>query len=489
MVFATCGLSLEREAAAGCRQRVSTAAAASPLLDDIEPLVQRMVEMAPQQLMPQLIAAHRAGTPLDRLVVAGALANVRTFGGTDYDGYHAFMALLPARAMASRLEPGLAALPVLKVLYRNTARIQRVGSGQSVLTPVAPLADAPTDPATALRTFARERDLGAAEALFARRCATSPAAANADLQPLVQDDLNVHRIVLAMRVWDMARLAGDAHAEPLLRQFVRFCIDEEKGRVARGNPSPAVRDAVPKLIDTHGLARVAPGDRPLGGAAFDDLVAIVFGDSRERAAEAVAKALADGYAPEAIGEAISLASNRLLLHDTGKNRVHGASVGVHASDAANAWRRVARAAAPATGLASLVVAAFHTAGQSGAVGAEPFDCSEAAGRLRDADAPSLLAATKAAIENRDQRGAIAAATAYGARHGPPETMFDLLLGYACSEDGALHAEKYFHTVAEEFAATRATHRWQRVVALARVTASEFGEPAPGMQDVKKLLAT
>ena len=30
-------------------------------------------------------------------------------------------------------------------------------------------------------------------------------------------------------------------------------------------------------------------------------------------------------------------------------------------------------------------------------------------------------------------------------------MFDLLLKYAVSEDGALHAEKYYRTATEEFA--------------------------------------
>jgi len=34
---------------------------------------------------------------------------------------------------------------------------------------------------------------------------------------------------------------------------------------------------------------------------------------------------------------------------------------------------------------------------------------------------------------------------------PANCVFDLLLRYASSEDGALHAEKYYRTVTEEFA--------------------------------------
>jgi len=63
----------------------------------------------------------------------------------------------------------------------------------------------------------------------------------------------------------------------------------------------------------------------------------------------------------------------------------------------------------------------------------------------------------------------------------------MLLRYAISEDGALHAEKYYRTVTEEFAATHAAFRWRHLAALARVTASEYGYPAPGMAQAHELL--
>jgi hypothetical protein len=56
-----------------------------------------------------------------------------------------------------------------------------------------------------------------------------------------------------------------------------------------------------------------------------------------------------------------------------------------------------------------------------------------------------------------------------------------MLSYAVSEDGALHAEKYYRTASEEFYRTRPAFRWRQLAALARVTASEFGRPAPGME--------
>jgi hypothetical protein len=76
---------------------------------------------------------------------------------------------------------------------------------------------------------------------------------------------------------------------------------------------------------------------------------------------------------------------------------------------------------------------------------------------------------------------------YGELGLPPRPVFDLLLRYAVSEDGALHAEKYYRTVSEEFASTRPAFRWRQLVALARVTASEYGRPAPGIADARALL--
>jgi hypothetical protein len=76
---------------------------------------------------------------------------------------------------------------------------------------------------------------------------------------------------------------------------------------------------------------------------------------------------------------------------------------------------------------------------------------------------------------------------YGQEGHPERPVFDLLLGYAVSEDGALHAEKFYRTTSDEFASTRPAFRWRQLIALARVTASEFGQPAPGYEESCKLL--
>src|SRR5262249_18512698 len=97
---------------------------------DREPLVALMQQTPADKLLPLLADKLKGGTDLTSLVAAAALANARSFGGEDYDGYHAFMALAPSIQMARELPEERRALPVFKVLYRNTNRIQNFGGGK-----------------------------------------------------------------------------------------------------------------------------------------------------------------------------------------------------------------------------------------------------------------------------------------------------------------------------------------------------------------------
>ena len=79
---------------------------------------------------------------------------------------------------------------------------------------------------------------------------------------------------------------------------------------------------------------------------------------------------------------------------------------------------------------------------------------------------ALLDQLDAAIRANDQSQACAVAYRLGELDHSPRAVFDRLLSYAVSEDGALHAEKYYRTVAEEFATTRKAFRWRQLIALA-----------------------
>ena len=113
--------------------------------------------------------------------------------------------------------------------------------------------------------------------------------------------------------------------------------------------------------------------------------------------------------------------------------------------------------------------------------------AEARARVTTKDPDALLRATEAAIKANDQAAASALVHRYGELGHDPRPVFDLLLRYAISEEGALHAEKYYQTVSEEFTFVRPAFRWRELTALARVTASEYGFPAPGYAEARELL--
>ena len=108
-------------------------------------------------------------------------------------------------------------------------------------------------------------------------------------------------------------------------------------------------------------------------------------------------------------------------------------------------------------------------------------------QIKSTDAEALLREIDEAIRQNLQARAAAIVQRYGDLGHAPRPIFDLMLRYAVSEDGALHAEKFYRTVSEEFASTRPAFRWRQLVALARVTASEYGRPAPGMAEARELL--
>ena len=466
----------------------------------LEPLVSFMQETPPDKLLPMLVDKLGRGTDLRTLVTAAALANARAFGGQDYTGYHTFMALVPAFQMAGELPAPRQALPVLKVLHRNSRRIHEQGvHHDDILHPVPPAQtfDARSG-GEGLREAVRAVDWEGAEGGFAALSQEPAHEAFQHLQFAVQDEVDVHRIVLAWRAWAMLELSGESYAPTLLRQSVRYCLSTEQALRDQDRSRSPVRELLPRLLDQYHLLSQPLGDRQAEDSWIEELARTIFSGTREQAADAAAAALAEGMHPDAVGEAISLAANSLLLHDPGRREqysspqkpagcVHGDSVGVHASDAANAWRNIARVSNARNKIASLVVGAYHTAGQTDWVTREPYPYAEQLAGIRATDGQTLLNLAEEAIRANDQARACALVHRYGELALPARAVFDLLLKFAVSEEGALHAEKYYRTVTEEYASTRPAFRWRQLVALARVTASEYGFPAPGFQESCELL--
>jgi hypothetical protein len=470
----------------------------------LESLVELMQETPTNRLLPVLVERFRTGVQLRQLVAAAALANARTFGGEDYVGFHTMMALAPAYHMAMELPEAQQPLPILKVLYRNNQRIQQVGGRKAeVLRPVQP-AGAAQQPAggEGLRTAVRQKDATLAERTFSALAQRGPADAFNDLLWTVQDNTEVHRVVLPYRAWDLLDLIGQEHAHTLLRQSVRYCVKSERDwRHTAETDEP--RTLLPKLLDEHKLLARAEAMRSADDAWIERMSKTIFESTPQAAADATAAALAEGMSYDAVGEAISLAANQLVLRDMGRTArevqpnkplgsVHGDSIGVHACDSANAWRNMVRACNRRNAVASLILGAYQVALDRVARGGdflhwEPWPHAQDLEKARKAAPGQLLAETESAIRANDQARSCALVHRYGELDSSPRPVFDLLLRYAVSEDGALHAEKYYRTVVEEFGSTRKAFRWRQLAALARVTASEYGRAAPGYGEARELL--
>jgi hypothetical protein len=467
----------------------------------LEPLVSLMQETPAARLMPLVVDRLRGGTELRTVVAAAALANARTFGGEDYVGFHTMMAIAPAFHMAGELPEARRALPVLKVLYRNASRIQEYGGPpREVLRPVQAAALPAGRPGgEVLRETVRRANAGDAERTYAAMVGNADDALN-NVLFAVQDACEVHRVVLPYRAWDLMGIIGREQAHTLLRQSVRYCVKAETASYTQHLGS--VRTLVPRLLDQHRLLSREPGTRTGDDRWLEELSQTMFRGTAEQAAEAAATALAEGFAPTAVAEAICLAANQLVLRDNGRPRsegpnkpagsIHGDSIGVHACDSANAWRNLSRVANARNKVVCLILGAWQVAHDRASRGGDflnwqPYPRADAREDVRGLAPDRLLGALEEAIRGNNQARAAAIVERYGAADLPARPLWDVLLRYAISEDGALHAEKYYRTTTEEFAASRPAFRWRQPIALARVTASEHGYAAPGHTDACRLL--
>lgn len=468
---------------------------------ELEPLIAMLQETPVTRLQAILADKVRSGMPLKTLVAAGALANARTFGGEDYIGFHTFMALGPAFRMSTLMPKGSEALPVFKVLYRNTNRIQDCGGRASetlhALTPAASTNVVANE--AMLHDAIRAKDTNLAEQILSTLVANNPRSALDALIPAVQDNPEVHRTVLPYRAWEMQEIVGTEHALTMLRQSLHYCLKSEPHRHASWDEHGKM---LTSLLDEFKLNGREPGTRQAEDAFVQNLSHTFATASPQDSARASASALAEGFHPAVIGEAISLAASLLVLRDGGRlpqyedrlkpaGTVHGDSVGVHASDTANAWRNMARVSSGRNVYACLIIGAWQIARDRSYPGnllAEPLPVTHHLNRLSGLDPDALLGKLDEAVQNNLQAHATAAVQKLGESSVAPERVFATLLRYAVSEDGALHAEKYFNTVWDDFHATRPVSRWQHLVALSRVTASEYGKPAAGQAEARELLS-
>ena len=201
----------------------------------------------------------------------------------------------------------------------------------------------------------------------------------------------------------------------MLRQSVHYCVKAEHPNQKQYNQP--VRDMLPKLLDQYKLLGTKPGTKSADDAWVAKFSETIFSSSATAAGDAVAAALAEGMSADAIGEAISLAANQLLLRDNGRPKewtqpnkpvgsVHGDSIGVHACDTVHAWRNLAAAGDRRTQVTSLILAGYQVARDRGNRAEflkwDPYPRADAQEKVKSVAADALMKELDAAIRDKDQ---------------------------------------------------------------------------------------
>jgi hypothetical protein len=473
-----------------------------------EPLVDMLQQTSADKLIGVLVEKIRTGTSLRDLAAATALANARAFGGEDYVGFHTLMAIGPALEISERLDARSAPLPLIKIALRNAkalAAANRHSTSTLRSLKVESSINADVKPgryAELMKSAVHSGDLAKAESTLAISVSRRPMSAYQELLDVVEESAEVHRVVLAARSWELLDLVGRDRAETMLRQSLRYCVKNEKHR----EKSPCV-PPVDILADALDVLAKRPitGIRTLSDVELGGLSEELFRASPADAIGVVVERLKIGVSPADVGEAIALGATQLTLRDAGLREkdarpgkpagsVHGDSIGVHASDSANAWRYIHSVESGTHQVSSVLLSAFQLAVDRVARGGDflnrkPYPTDEHLGSVGGDSTPErFIDAIDDAIRHRDQGRAAALTKRFGETVGDAEAFLKLARRHAVDEDGALHAEKYYRTCSQEYSRTRRSRRWDHLVALARVTASMAGNAVAELSEARERLA-
>src|SRR5439155_680616 len=118
------------------------------------------------------------------------------------------------------------------------------------------------------------------------------------------------------RAWAVLDMVGRENALTLLRQAVRKCAkeaQEARAQAAKTGRSGGAPVPLATLLERYHLLDGARGTRRAEDGWVERLSETILGSRAEQAAEAAAGALAEGFAPQQVGEALSLAANQLVL--------------------------------------------------------------------------------------------------------------------------------------------------------------------------------
>src|SRR6516162_1696377 len=464
--------------------------------DHIEPLVQFIEETTPDRIVAAAHDKLSAGTTVKDMLLASALAVVRSSDlppGHHGGPLHPLCGLHAVRHIAARLSGEYAKMPVIQNVAVANKHIHSPAMGPYMLAEA--------------RTVSENDDVDATVKAF--RTAVSRGVYNAcdhyylyllgKLSPMQvlelllevgvpKNQLDDHYFLFPVFTWRALEYFGWEYAKYIGRSPVRY--------ITRPT-APAMMIMVDELIKKYELlerdlrAKTGDDETPAVTALADEV-----GRSGDFA-EMLARALAGGLSLEGAGEALSVGGSTLFLRSKTGNPMD-----VHINTGANTRRYLLRQPELSRRIKLQALLVWNTGPEvrmaqrmlATDVQPEPERVAALPAHTQDAlleEIESLISrlpvgerlptAGLASWRSTDEvKHAAALAQQYAENEYAPEALIDVLARIACRDNFTeMHAFKHHQATYEEFYATRPSLRWRHLVAAVQASAISHGR----IQDV------
>ena len=467
--------------------------------DSIEPLVRFVEETAPEHIVARTHDRLAAGTSTRDMLLASALAVVRSSDlppGHHGGPLHPLAGLHAVRHIAARLPGDYAHLPVIQNVAVANKHIHSPAMGPYILADAEPVSERDDVDATleSIRFAAGRGVYNACDHYFLylmQRLSPMQVLEHLLEIAIPKNQLDDHYFLFPVFTWRALEYLGWQYAKYIGRAPVRY--------VTRPT-MPASLDDVDALIATFGLL-----DRELRAATGDDETAAIttLADEIGRCQKLsevpgmLARALADGLSLEGAGEALSVGGSTLFLRSQTGNPMD-----VHINTGANTRRYLLRQPDLSRRIKLQALLVWHTGPEVRMVQRmlarelqpEPERVASLPSRTQDElldeiesfigrlpVGERLPAANLGTWRSTDEVKQVAAlAQQYADRGYAPEPLIAAIGKIACRDNFTeMHAFKHHQATYEEFYATRPSLRWRHLVAAVQAAAISHGR----IQDV------
>ena len=465
----------------------------------IEPLVQFVEQTPPADIVARTHDKLAGGTPVKDMLLAGALAVVRSSDlppGHHGGPLHPLAGLHAVRNIAARLPGEYAALPVIQNVAVANKHIHSPAMGPYILADAQPVSEGDSVEATleAFRVAASRGVYNACDHYFLYLLGQlSPMQVLEHLLHVAipKNQLDDHYFLFPVFTWRALEYLGWEYAKYIGRAPVRY--------VTRPT-MPASLEDVDTLIAKFGLL-----ERELRAATGEDETAAITALAEEigrvsrfsAIPEMLARALADGLSLEGTGEALSVGGSTLFLRSQTGNPMD-----VHINTGANTRRYLLRQPELSLRTKLRALLMWHTGPEvmmaqrmlAPDIQPEPDRVAALPWHTQDdllTEIEELISslpvgerlpkAGLATWRSTDEvKQAAALAQQYAGSGYAAEALITLLGKIACRDNFTeMHALKHHQATYEEFHATRPSLRWRHLVAAVQAAAISHGR----IQDV------